>query len=285
MLGQYLNILASENFKILTTYNQNVGNCRSYSSAKTDIRNNDHLKLLFRDFKPGIVIHTAAITNAQPRAEQSAKDYFETNVRATKYIAELCREFNSKIIYVSTDLVYAGYRGSFLKEEAKLIPASLYAETKLMGEMKIRETTENYLIVRVALLYGIGLNHSRCHFQFMYDNLRNNKPAELFTDQFRTPVSLRDAAKIITELAKSDLKNEIINLGGSERLSRYELGEVLCSVAGFDKNLIQKIRMEDIPGLPKVEDVSLSIGKLLALGLKPGKVEENIRLIIAGKSQ
>ncbi len=41
-----------------------------------------------------------------------------------------------------------------LKESAKLIPVSLYAETKLMGEMKVMETLENYLILRTALLYG-----------------------------------------------------------------------------------------------------------------------------------
>lgn len=71
------------------------------------------------------------------------------------------------MIYISTDLVYAGYRGSFLKEDAKLIPASLYAETKLVGEMKVKESTDNYLILRTALLYGFGLNHSKCHFQNM----------------------------------------------------------------------------------------------------------------------
>ncbi|MCK7523235.1 MAG: sugar nucleotide-binding protein [Ignavibacteriales bacterium] len=53
-------------------------------------------------------------------------------------MAELCEKFNSKLIYTSTDLVYAGYRGSMLKEDAKLIPVSLYAETKLMGEIKIQ---------------------------------------------------------------------------------------------------------------------------------------------------
>ena len=37
-----------------------------------------------------------------------------------------------------------------------------------------------------------------------------------------------------------DIKGETINLGGLERVSRYELGEILCSLAGFDKNLTSK---------------------------------------------
>ncbi|MBP1683837.1 MAG: rfbD [Ignavibacteriaceae bacterium] len=77
-----------------------------------------------------------------------------------------------------------------------------------------------------------------------------------------------------------DLKGETINLGGSERVSRYELGEILCSLAGFDKNLLQKITMDEIPNFPKVEDVSLNTEKLQLLGLKPRNIEENIRKII-----
>lgn len=184
------------------------------------------------------------------------------------------------MIYISTDLVYAGYRGSFLKEDAKLIPASLYAETKLVGEMKVKESTDNYLILRTALLYGFGLNHSKCHFQNMYVDLKNRKPVKLFTDQLRTPISLTDASLIIAQLVKMDLINETINLGGTERVSRFEIGQMLCDLAGLDKNLLQKIMMDEIPNFPKVEDVSLNIDKLISLNLKPRSIEENINEII-----
>ena len=146
--------------------------------------------------------------------------------------------------------------------------------------MKVKELTNNFLILRTTLLYRFGLNHSHCHFQTMYEDLKNGKPVKLFTNQFRTPISLLDASKIIMELTAMDLKGETINLGGSERVSRYELGEILCSLAGFDKNLLQKITMDEIPNFPKVEDVSLNTEKLQLLGLKPRNIEENIRKII-----
>jgi hypothetical protein len=65
-----------------------------------------------------------------------------------------------------------------------------------------------------------------------------------------------------------------------ERASRCELVEILCSMAGFNKNLIQKITMDDIPGFPKVKDVSLNTEKLQSLGFKPRTIEENIFEII-----
>ena len=219
LLGQYLNLALSKKFNIHTIFDNNSGNCKEFQNSKIDIRDVRLLSKHFEESQPDTVIHTAAITNPVPKANQSAKDYFDTNVTATNNIAMLCEKYKAKLIYISTDLVYAGYRGSFLKEDAKLIPATLYAETKLVGESKVKESTDNYLILRTALLYGFGLNHSRCHFQEMYNNLQNSIPVKLFTDQFRTPISLKDAAKIITELTSMDLKGEIINLGGIERVS------------------------------------------------------------------
>jgi hypothetical protein len=55
---------------------------------------------------------------------------------------------------------------------------------------------------------------------------------------------------------------------------------MLCSIAGFDKNLIQKITTDEIPNYPTVEDVSLNTEKLQSLGLKPKTIDENIREII-----
>ena len=77
-----------------------------------------------------------------------------------------------------------------------------------------------------------------------------------------------------------NITNETINLGGVERVSRYELGEILCSVAGYDKSLLEKISLNDIPELPKVEDVSLNTDKLQALGFKQMSIEESISKII-----
>lgn len=280
LLGQYLNLTISKKFKLHTIFKSNSGNCNDFSSSAVDILNENALKNLFENVKPDVVIHSAAITNPLPKKDQTNKDYFDTNVTPTNNIAKLCEKYKTRLIYISTDLVYAGYRGSFLKEDAKLIPASIYAETKLVGEMKVKESTDNFLILRTALLYGIGLNHSRCHFQNMYDDLKNRKPTKLFTDQYRTPISLSDSAKIIAELVKIDLKSETLNLGGTERVSRFELGELLCSIAGLDINLLQKITMDDIHNFPKVEDVSLNIDKLQSLGLNPRTIEENIHEII-----
>ncbi len=235
-LGQYLNLSLSPEYQVLTIYNEHPGNCLDYRSRKTDIRDRESLSNIFQDFTPDIVVHTAAALGAGSKL--SSKDFYSINVIASKNIADLCRDTGAKLIYTSTDLVYAGYRGSMLKEDAKLIPASLYAETKLMGEEKIKESFSNYIILRTALMYGFGLNHSKSHFQKMYNDLSHGIKVNLFTDQYRTPLEVNDAAEMINKLCAADISGETINFGGPERVSRFELGELLCECAGFDKTLL-----------------------------------------------
>lgn len=276
LVGQYLNIELGRSNQILTQYNTHVGNCREFNSVKTDICDYNSVTKIFETFNPDVVVHTAAISNPEKADAMAADLVYEINVNATQRIAELCEKFKSKLIYLSTDLVYAGYRGSMLKEDSKLIPISLYAETKLMGEVKIQETFGNYLILREALVYGIGLNHARNNFHLMYEKLKNGNNVILFTDQFRTPLSVKDSARMISELIEKNISGEVLNLAGNERVSRYELGEILCEHCGFNKDLLIKSTMEEAGIIYKVADVSLNTDKLKSFGVYPESISTSI---------
>ncbi len=276
MLGQFLNIELSKQNQILTLYNSNVGNCNSFNSAKINITDSKQLKIIFENFRPNAVVHAAAISTPDTSAI-SASYVSQINMAATKDIAGLCAEHNSKLIFTSTDLVYDGDTGSMLKEDGRINPVSLYAETKLAAENQIKNTFDNFIILRTALLYGFGLNHSTCHFQNMFNNLKNNQPVKLFADQYRTPLSIKNAAEIINRLVSSEVKNETINFGGKERVSRFELGEILCMCAGLDKNLLVKSSMGDLPNYPQVADVSMNTVKLNSLEIKQKTIEESVK--------
>ncbi|MDR3609533.1 MAG: SDR family oxidoreductase [Ignavibacteriaceae bacterium] len=280
LLGQYLNTLLSVDNEIFTIFNSKPGNCNNYDSAKADITDYNRIHSLLNEFKPEVIIHTAAISSVQMVDKLPSKFVYEVNVNATRNLAELSSAFNSKLIYTSTDLVYAGYRGSMLTEDSKLIPASFYAETKLMGEEKIKEVSDNYVILRTGLLYGFGTNGAVNHFNYLYQNLKNNKPVKLFYDQYRTPLSLWEAARIISSLVNMNIQNEILNFGGKERVSRLELCRQLCLVAGFDCSLLEEISMYDIPGIPDAADVSMNTDKLQSLGITLKNINESLKEII-----
>lgn len=282
LLGQNLNIKLAKQNEILTLYNQHPGNCTFYNSAKVDVTDYKLFNNTFGNFKPDVVIHTAAYTSPVISPGIKTKDIYKINVDATNNIAQQCENAGSKLIYLSTDLVYAGYRGSMLIENAKLIPASLYAETKLVAEEKIKETFDNYIILRTALLFGFGLFHSTCHFHQLYENLKNGKRVKLFNDQFRSPLSLIDAGEMMNKILKLEIKNETINFGGRERVSRLELGEILCCIANFDASLIDGVSLSTVKEIPQVADVSMNTEKLQSYGIMPKEIEESVKEIVEG---
>ncbi|MCX6165292.1 MAG: NAD(P)-dependent oxidoreductase [Ignavibacteriae bacterium] len=280
LLGQYLNLILSKDFDILTLYKTNIGNCDNYNSKKTDIIDFTKLNYIFETYNPDAVIHTAGFTRPEACNEENKNEVYKTNVEATKILSQLCDKYNVKLIYMSTDLVYDGNKGGMIKENGALNPVTLYADSKLKAEREISETFDNFIILRTSLLIGFGLNHTWNNFHVMYNNFKEGKRPRLFTDQYRTPLSLINAAEIISQLAKSDVKNVILNFGGPKRVSRVELGEMLCEISGFDKNLIYKIKMSDIPGFHAVADVSLNTDKLQSLGFKQKSLEEAILEIV-----
>jgi dTDP-4-dehydrorhamnose reductase len=280
LLGQYINLVLSKQNQILTLYNSNPGNCNDYHSAKINLTDFAKLKEIILTFEPDVVIHSAAISRPEKCDEMPEEYVRNVNVNSTLTIAESCDNSGAKLIFTSTDLVYDGDYGQMLKEDSGLKPVSLYAETKLQSENEIKNIFENYIILRTSLLFGLGLNHSVNNFHNMFYYFKSNKPVKLFFDQYRTPLSLTDAAALIEELISLDIKKVILNFGGRERVSRAELGEILCEIGKFDKSLIEKISMSDVGKLHKVADVSLNTEKLQSLGLKQKSIEESIYEII-----
>ena len=275
--GEFLNRILSEEYQVLTLYHKNIGSSNLFNSQYADITDYKLMSKIFDEFKPDIIIHSAALADLILCEKLDSRIVYNINVSSTKNIAELCDSIRAKLIYISTDLVYAGYRGSMLDENSKLVPVSLYAETKLMAEVKLKETFDNYIILRQALLFGLSKYNSNNYFQFMFESLKKGNEIKVFTDQFRTPISVLESARVIKELVKKNIKNEIINLGGEERVSRAELAELLCEIAEFDKNLLNKINMNDIPDCVGVKDVSLNTDKLTSFGIKIKSLENSVR--------
>jgi dTDP-4-dehydrorhamnose reductase len=265
LLGQFLNISLFSKYELITTYHSEKRNCINYNYRKLNLENSSEIIRLFNEIKPDIVIHAGGVSNSNIADELGKELTYKINVESTKIISDLCNQNNTKLIYISTDLVYDGEQGEFLTESAELNPKTLYAESKLAAEFEVQKLSSNYLILRMALMFGNGLNGSRNFFTFMIDNLENQKP---FVDQYRTPLELSDSARMITELLDKKNTNEIINFGGRERISRYDLGKLVCNKNNFDPSYLIKTKMSEIPNYISVADVSMNTDKLNKIGVQ-----------------
>jgi dTDP-4-dehydrorhamnose reductase len=280
MLGEYLNLFLSKQNEILTTHNSNTGNCLNYNSIKIDLTDFDKVEKMVRAFKPDVIVHTAAISRIDLCDKMPYEEVYKINSELPQFLSELCNSISAKIIYTSTDLVYDGEQGEMLSEEAKINPVTVYAETKYKGEELIRKTVKNYIILRQSLMYGFSLSKASNYFQTMFDNFKEGRKTKLFYDQYRTPMSVIDSARLIAKLCDMEVSNVILNWGSGERVNRVELAEELCVLTGFDKSLIESVSMDDIPNIKKVKDVSLSIEKIKKLGLIPLGIKKGLREVL-----
>jgi dTDP-4-dehydrorhamnose reductase len=162
-------------------------------------------------------------------------------------------------------MVFNGDRGNY-QEKDRPKPVNYYGETKLLGEKVVQEISSNYLIVRVALMYGHGNEANGCFSDWLYKGLHGQKPISLFTDQYRTPLYVQDGVRALFELMNHPVKNDIFHLGGSERLTRYEFGKTFCRIWGFDEQHLHPVQMKEIETVAKRGyDCSLKTDKIQTL--------------------
>jgi dTDP-4-dehydrorhamnose reductase len=219
-----------------------------------DLTNADQTVAAFADARPDLVVHAAAICRidacfADPELAE------RVNVGGTRLLCELASRHRARLVYVSTDLVFNGERGSY-READRAVPLSRYGSSKLRGEQPVLEATGN-AVARVSLLFGPSLNGRPSFFDQQCTALREGRALKLFEDEWRTPLSLATAASALIELAVSPYCGTL-HLGGPERMSRWEMGQRLARTLGCDPSPVVRCRQTDVQvPEPRPQDVSL----------------------------
>ena len=181
------------------------------------------------------------------------------------------------MIHFSTDLVFDGKKGEYDEEDAPG-PLNVYGRTKLEGEEQVLRICTRWVIVRLALSYGMTRGARGDWTLSMRKALDAGKTLRLYTDQFRTPAYVGDTAEAVFRLAQRG-RNGIYHMGGAERISRYDFGRKFCRLYGLDERRFVPVRMEETRlGAPRAADCSLVTEKLTRdTGLVPCDVEQGLR--------
>ena len=94
-----------------------------------------------------VIIHAAAVTNNRD-IEANPTDALEVNIKGTTNLAQACLGTRIRLVFLSTDYVYKGDQGNYVESDP-VLPANLYAWTKLAGEAAVRAVA-NHLIIRTS---------------------------------------------------------------------------------------------------------------------------------------
>ncbi|MBF0258401.1 MAG: dTDP-4-dehydrorhamnose reductase [Desulfamplus sp.] len=168
-----------------------------YDLPDIDITDKENVKTIISGTMPDVVINCAAYTQVD-RCETEQGTAWAVNVDGPGYIAQACKDVNALMIHISTDYVFDGLKDPPLSynERDEVNPLSVYGKTKLEGERRVAEITENHIIVRTAWLYGInGNNFLKTMLKLAL--LTPGKEIKVVNDQFGSPTwSLRLALQL-----------------------------------------------------------------------------------------
>ena len=221
---------------------------------------------LFKKIRPVAVVHAAAA--ADPNYCQQHPDQTRhINVEASEHIAGQSTQCGAACVFISTDLVFNGKNPPY-SEGSPVCPVNIYGEQKVEAEICMMEANEDVLICRMPLMFGDAPSHCRNHFSSLIDNIIKGNEVPLFTDEFRSIVSGRDAANGILHFMGT--RRGVINLGGKKSVSRYDFGMAVANALGVAHPRIKPCLQKDVAmSTPRPANVSLDSSEAFSHGYNP----------------
>jgi len=231
--------LLAKNYKVRVLDNLMYGNDglkeffgnKNFELINGDMRDIKVLTSALRNMDA--VIHLAGIVG-DPACSLDPKETLETNLFATKILAEMCKYYQiNRFIFASTCSVYGESSGeNYLDEDSGLNPVSLYAESKLMIERMLLEMADGNFaptIFRMGTLYGAS---PRMRFDLVINLLTAkaviDKEITVFGgQQWRPFIHVDDAAEFYVEcieLPIDKVGGMVFNIGSEKQ--NYKIIEI-----------------------------------------------------------
>jgi len=217
-----------------------------------------------------VVIHLAGVTDvayvkteSNPEKDALIKD---TAIVGTRNIINNVKD-DCKIIFPSTHVVYEGVGETKfdIDESEKTCPALSYSRGKVQSEIDLIESDRNYIILRLASVYGYSTDTMRINIMpNLFSKITSqNGTIKLFSGgvQLKSLVPLLDVVRCMKFMAeRTDINRELFHL------SRESM--TVKEVAQICKNINPKVDVietdDEIPNL----GYTISNRKLLSTGFE-----------------
>ncbi len=247
LLGQHLvtTLAASGRYQVVAAArgeNRLPITAAAYAYVSLDITDGIAVNECIAAHRPDVIIHAAAMTQPDPCEEQQVQCW-NINVTATRFLIDAAKAVNASFIYISTDFVFDGLHGPY-KETDLPGPVNYYGSSKLAAERAVMESTLQWAIVRTVLVYGNILAGTRSNIiSWVKENLENNKPIKVVSDQLRTPTYVEDLVKGIVLIVEKKATG-IYHIAGAEEMSPYNMAMATASHLQLNKSLITEVNDE-----------------------------------------
>ena len=269
---------ARSDWTIWGTFNSHPVKIPGAALYKIDLTKFNDLKKLFKEAKPDAVIHTAALTD--PNYCQENRDAsHRINTKAAIDIAGLCSDLDIPCLFTSSDLVFNG-RNAPYSEQDQPSPLNLYGEHKLMAEIGMKNRCASVVVCRMPLMFGRSGPAASSLLQPLLKQMRSGIEVNLFVDEFRTPLSGKNAVEGL--LIALESLPDVFHFGGMERISRFGFGKLVRDIFNIQDAKLNPCRQQEIRmPAPRPRDVSLTNSKASQMGFRPDPIKLSLERLKA----
>lgn len=181
------------------------------------------------------------VPDAVVNAAYDQNDWATTAVGPAN-LAACTNPIGVRLVHLSSDAVFSGDLGSY-DEACAPSPTTPYGAAKAAAEVAVAAADPMSVIARTSWILGDGTSGFEA---FVRRLAAGEADGSLFDDDIRTPVHVGDLAAAVLELCSSDNIVGVLNLAGSDALSRYELGCLLAERDGLDPGALPKASKSSI---------------------------------------
>lgn len=211
--------------------------CYAVDIDELDITQRDRVIRWVDELGPDLLINAAAYTNVDG-CETHQDLAMEVNGEAPGYLAEACAKAQIPMVHISTDFIFDGSKGTPYVEDDSPNPLSVYGASKLLGEKRVAEHLDRFLIVRTSWLYGHG---GKNFVEAILTKARAKENLRVVHDQVGSPTYVPDLSHALLRLLEADARG-IVHVSNSGSCSWFEFAELIVELSG-----IHEISVTPIP--------------------------------------
>ncbi len=198
------------------------------SSKDADLRDRARVREVIRDSRPDWVVLCAAYTDVDG-CESNRDLAFAVNCDGAVNVAKAAREAGSRLMFLSTDYVFDGSKGSPYQTTDARKPTSVYGESKACAEERLIEILPDVCIVRTSWLFGHG---GKC-FPATILKLASTRPEiSVVNDQRGSPTFTHDLASVLVQLCRASARR-IVHVTNVGDCTWYEFATEIVRESGM----------------------------------------------------
>ena len=202
-----------------------------------DITDASAVQATIKEVKPDVIIHCAAWTAVDMAEDDDKVEKVRAiNAGGTQNIANVAKELDAKMVYISTDYVFDGQGEQPWEPDCKdYKPLNVYGQTKLEGELAVANKLDKYFIVRIAWVFGLN---GKNFIKTMLNVGKTHDTIKVVNDQIGTPTYTYDLARLLVDMVETDKYGyyHATNEGGY--ISWYDFTKEIYRQAGLDTKVL-----------------------------------------------